>query len=125
MSKPTRLDYCQYLLSTPSTIRSLISQTILQHVRVISRAINSAPGTFGKPSSHTWCKPRRDTPLCTASVAKKIALAKKQYSGNGDDKWHRYCPCVYVNPVLDRFWLIDYGCPSQRWLDQFKTCSRS
>ena len=42
--------------------------------------------------------------------AKKIALAKKQYSGNagGIVNGIAIVTCVYVNPKLDRYWLIDY-----------------
>ena len=65
MSKPTRLDYCQYLLSTP------INYTLTHfadHCEAFSHdKINRylagdqlRPDTFGKPSSHPWSKPRRD-----------------------------------------------------------------
>ena len=42
--------------------------------------------------------------------ARKIALAKQQYSGNAGKVVNGIgvVTCVYVNPVLDRSWLIDY-----------------
>ena len=42
--------------------------------------------------------------------AKKIALAKAQYSGNahGVINGIGIVTCVYVNPELDLFWLIDF-----------------
>jgi hypothetical protein len=40
----------------------------------------------------------------------EIALAKTQYSGNahGVINGIDVIPCVYVNPELDLFWLIDF-----------------
>ena len=42
--------------------------------------------------------------------AEKIALAKHQYSGNARKVVNGIgvVTCVYVNPTLDRSWLIDY-----------------
>jgi len=40
----------------------------------------------------------------------KIELARQQYSGNlqGVIKGTSFVTCVYVNPKLDRFWIVDY-----------------
>ena len=42
--------------------------------------------------------------------ARNIALARRQYSGNakGVINGIGVVTCVYVNPDLDRFWVIDY-----------------
>ena len=42
--------------------------------------------------------------------AKKMALVRRQYSGNakGVISGIGVVTCVYVNPVQDRFWLLDY-----------------
>ena len=42
--------------------------------------------------------------------AKNIELAKPQYSGNAKHVINgiSVVTCVYVNPTLDRFWIIDY-----------------
>ena len=42
--------------------------------------------------------------------AKEIAIAQRQYSGNagGIINGIGIVTCVYVNPELDRFWVIDY-----------------
>ena len=42
--------------------------------------------------------------------ARKMALVRRQYSGNAQGVINGIgvVPCVYVNPVDDRFWLIDY-----------------
>ena len=51
-----------------------------------------------------------DDTVIDKRYAKKIALAKKQYSGNagGIVNGIAIVTCVYVNPKLDRYWLIDY-----------------
>ena len=42
--------------------------------------------------------------------AQKIALAQKQYSGNAHAIINGIgvVTCVYVNPELDRYWIIDF-----------------
>ena len=51
-----------------------------------------------------------DDPTLEKQSARKIALAKQQYSGNAGKVVNGIgvVTCVYVNPVLDRSWLIDY-----------------
>ena len=52
-----------------------------------------------------------DDTVVDKRYAKKIGLAKKQYSGNARGTINGdlgIVTCVYVNPVLDRFYLIDY-----------------
>ena len=46
----------------------------------------------------------------TFGQALNIALARRQYSGNakGVINGIGVVTCVYVNPDLDRFWVIDY-----------------
>ena len=55
------------------------------------------------------CQTKLDR-LLDKRYAKEIALAKKQYSGNagGIINGIGVVTCVYVNPALDRYWLIDY-----------------
>ena len=120
MRKPTRLDYCQYLLSTP------INYTLTHfadHCEQFSHdQINRyLTGDRLRPR-HVWeaVKPHLeqtpegyiifDDTIVDKRHAKKIALAKIQYSGNarGTVNGIGIVTCVYVNPVLDRFWLIDY-----------------
>ena len=120
MSKPTRLDYCQYLLTTP------INYTLTHfadHCEAFSHdKINRyLAGDHLRPR-HVWqaVKPHLeqtpqgyiifDDTVVDKRYAKKIGLAKKQYSGNAHGTLNGIgiVTCVYVNPVLDRFWLIDY-----------------
>ena len=51
-----------------------------------------------------------DDTVIDKRYAKEIAVAKKQYSGNagGIINGIGIVTCVYVNPALDRYWLIDY-----------------
>ena len=53
--------------------------------------------------------PSHDTVL-EKRYAKEIAIAQRQYSGNagGIINGIGIVTCVYVNPELDRFWVIDY-----------------
>ena len=51
-----------------------------------------------------------DDTVLDKRYAKEIALAKQQYSGNARRTINGIgiVTCVYVNPRLDRYWLIDY-----------------
>ena len=120
MTKPTRLDYCQYLLSTP------INYTLTHfadHCEAFSHdQINRyLAGTRLRPR-YVWenVKPHLeqtpdgyllfDDTVLEKRYAKEIAIAQRQYSGNagGIINGIGIVTCVYVNPELDRFWVIDY-----------------
>ena len=51
-----------------------------------------------------------DDTVLDKRYARNIALVRRQYSGNakGVINGIGVVICVYVNPTLDRFWLIDY-----------------
>ena len=121
MTKPTRVDYCQYLLSTPLnyTLTHFAdhSETFSFHDQINRYLANDR-----LTPRHVWehVKPDLvqtrdgyiifdDTTLEQKS-ARKIALAKQQYSGNARKVVNGIgvVTCVYVNRVLDRSWLIDY-----------------
>ena len=121
MVKPTRLDYCQYLFSTPINYTlthfadhcerfshdqinrylagaRLRPRTIWEHVK--SDVVQTVDGYV-----------IFDDTVLDKRYAKEIALAKKQYSGSADGIINgigNLVTCVYVNPALDRYWLIDY-----------------
>ena len=120
MVKPTRLDYCQYLLSTPINYtlthfadhcerfshdqinrylagERLRPRTVWEHVK--SDVVQTVDGYV-----------IFDDTVIDKRYAKEIALAKKQYSGNagGIINGISIVTCVYVNAKLDRYWLIDY-----------------
>ena len=120
MDKPTRLDYCQYLLSSP------INYTLThfaQHSEGFSHdMINRYLSGDRIPPRLIWeyvkghinVTPEGyvlfDDTVLDKRHARKIALVRRQYSGNakGVINGIGVVTCVYVNPVQDRFWLIDY-----------------
>ena len=120
MTKPTRVDYCQYLLSTP------INYTLThfgEHSENFSHdQINRYLANARLTPRIVWEQVKSDvvqtpdgyiifddTPIEKAH-AKKIGLAKHQYSGNARKVVNGIgvVLCVYVNPTLDRSSLIDY-----------------
>ena len=120
MVRPTRLDYCQYLLSTP------INYTLTyfaEHSESFSHdQINRYLAGDRLTPRMLWEHVKNDVVLdpdgylifddtvIDKRYAKKIALAKRQYSGNagGIINGIAIVTCVYVNPKLDRYWLMDY-----------------
>ena len=120
MLRPTRLDYCQYLLSTP------INYTLThfaEHCESFSHdQLNRYLAGDRLTPRMLWEHVKDDVVLAPDGYlifddtvidkryAKKIALAKRQYSGNagGIINGIAIVTCVYVNPKLDRYWLIDY-----------------
>ena len=121
MVKPTRLDYCQYLLSPPinytlTHFADHCDQFSHDQINRYLAGERLRPRYVWKPNvkSHLEHTPDGhvvfDDTVLDKRYAKKIALAKKQYSGNahGTINGIGIVTCVYVNPVLDRFWLIDY-----------------
>ena len=120
MVKPTRLDYCQYLLSTP------INYTLTHFADHCERFSHDQINRYlagDRLSPRTVWEHVKDDVVQTGDgyvifddtvldkrYAKEIALAKKQYSGNagGIINGIGIVTCVYVNPALDRYWLIDY-----------------
>lgn len=120
MLRPTRLDYCQYLLSTPInyTLTHFADHTQRFSHDQINRYL---AGDRLRPSavwehvkSHLEQTPDGyiifDDTVLDKRYAKEIALAKRQYSGNARQTINGIgiVTCVYVNPALDRYWLIDY-----------------
>lgn len=120
MSKPTRLDYCQYLLSSPI-------QYTLTHLADHSEAfshdmINRYLAGDRIPPRLVWEYVQAhidltqdgyvlfDDAVLDKRHARKMALVRRQYSGNAHEVINDsdVVSCVYVDLVKDRFWLIDY-----------------
>ena len=120
MVRPTRLDYCSYLLSTP--INYTLTHFVDHSERFSHDQINRYLAGDRLTPSIVWehvQSPLVQTPdgyiifddtVLEKRYAKQIALAQKQYSGNahGVINGIGVVTCVYVNPALDRYWLIDY-----------------
>ena len=120
MTKPTRLDYCQYLLTTPF---NYTLTHFADHCEQFSHdQINRYLAGDRLPPRLVWesVQPHlQQTPngyiifddtILDKRHAQKIALAQKQYSGNAHAIINGIgvVTCVYVNPELDRYWIIDF-----------------
>jgi hypothetical protein len=121
MKEPvTRLDYCQYLLV------SQINYTLtnfadhceqfshdainrdLRGERITPRLVWENVRGQVVPTPHGYVL--LDDTVLDKNFSFAIELVRRQYSGNAKAviKGIGVVTCVYVNPALDRFWLIDY-----------------
>jgi hypothetical protein len=118
--KPTRLDYCQYLLVTQT------NYTLTNYADHSEHMSHDALNRYLKSDCLTrrlvWENVREDIELSDNgylvfddTVADKdhshcIELVRRQYSGNahGLVKGIGIVNCVYVNPETKRYWVIDY-----------------
>lgn len=120
MAPPTRLDYCQYLLSSPINYTlthfadhsEKFSHDMLNRYlcgdRIAPRLIWDHVKGHIKLTGEGYVL--FDDTVLDKRHARKIALVRRQYSGNakGIINGIGVVTCVYVNPEADRFWLIDY-----------------
>lgn len=118
--RPTRLDYCQYLLS------SQINYTLTNfadHAQQFShdklnrhlRADKLTPRLVWEQTKEQIVMSPNGYLIFDDTVADKnysssIELVRRQYSGNTKSiiKGIGIVTCIYVNPELNQFWLIDY-----------------
>ena len=120
MAKPTRLDYCQYLLSSP--LNYTLTHFADHSDKFTHDMLNRYLGGDRVSPRVIWENVKPHITLTAKGVilfddtvkdkhyAKKMALVRRQYSGNakGVIRGIGVVTCVYVNPVEDRFWLMDY-----------------
>lgn len=124
MSRPknniTRLDYCQYLLSSQQNytltnyaehVENLSHDTVNRYLRdeKLTPAIiweHSKPGIIEHPEAFIVF----DDSIIDKNYSKKIEPVRWQYSGNahGVIRGIGLVNCIYVNPVTEQFWVIDY-----------------
>ena len=118
--KPTRLDYCQFLLTMP--VNYTITHFADHCERFSHDQINRYLAGDRLPPRYVWesVKPHlKQTPngyiifddtVLDKRHAKKIALAKDQYNGSAHTTINGIgvVTCVYVNPELDPYWIIDF-----------------
>jgi hypothetical protein len=120
MRTVTRLDYCQFLLVSQTTYtltyfaehsqgfshdavkRYLEGEKITARLvweNVKSQVVTSRDGYVAF-----------DDTVLDHNSAFKIELVRRQYSGNahGLIKGIGVVTCVYINPILDQLWVIDY-----------------
>jgi hypothetical protein len=116
----TRLDYCQYLLS------SQINYTLTNfadHTEAFSHDMLNRYLAGDKITPHlVWENVKGqvvqspngylvfDDTVADKNYSYQIELVRRQYSGNahGVIKGIGIMTCVYVNPDTDQFWIIDY-----------------
>ncbi len=120
MSKVTRLDYCQFLLV------SQINYTLTYFAEHSERFSHDAANRYLQGEKITarlvWENVRGeivvseqgylvfDDTVLDKSYSHKMELVRRQYSGNAHAviKGIGVVTCVYVNPDIDQFWIIDY-----------------
>jgi hypothetical protein len=119
-TRPTRLDYCQYLLS------SQINYTLTNfadHSQKFSHDQLNRHLRDDKLTPHlVWEQAKEqlvtspngylifDDTVADKNYSRAIELVRRQYSGNTHSviRGIGIVTCIYVNPELDQFWLIDY-----------------
>ena len=116
----TRLAYCQYLLV--SQINYTLTNFADHSEHFSHDAINRYLRGERIPPRLVWENVRDqvvptphgylvfDDTVLDKNASFAIALVRRQYSGNTKAviKGIGVVTCVYVNPMLDQFWLIDY-----------------
>ncbi|MGF6935758.1 hypothetical protein OKW41_004920 [Paraburkholderia sp. UCT70] len=118
--RPTRLDYCQYLLVSP------INHTLTNFADHVEDMSHDAINRFLRNEKMTprlvWDNVREqiadheegciafDDTIIDKDFSHKIELVRRQYSGNahGLIKGIGMVNCVYVNPLAQEHWIIDY-----------------
>ncbi len=118
--KATRLDYCQYLLSSQInyTLTNFAEHSqIYSHDRLnrFLRGDKLTPRLLWEQVKNSIVTSPNGYLLFDDTVADKnysfaIELVRRQYSGNahGIIKGIGIVTCVYVNPETEQFWIIDY-----------------
>ena len=116
----SRLDYCQYLLV--SQINYTLTNFAEHSEKFSHDALNrylegdklSPKLTWENVQNQVIQTPKGflvfDDTVADKNFSHNIELVRRQYSGNahGVIKGIGIVTCVYVNPELDQFWIIDY-----------------
>jgi len=119
-TRVTRLDYCQYLLS--SQINYTVTNFADHSEQFSHDAINRYLAGDRISPRLVWENVRGqvaqteegylvfDDTVADKNFSRRIELVRRQYSGNahGVIKGIGVVTCVYVNPTTDQFWIIDY-----------------
>jgi Transposase DDE domain len=120
MNTVTRLDYCQFLLvsQTNYTLTYFAEHSqgfshdavkrYLEEDKLTARLVwENVRGQVVRSESGYLAF---DDTVLDHNSSFKIELVRRQYSGNAHDviKGIGVVTCVYINPELDQFWVIDY-----------------
>lgn len=120
LMKPTRIDYCQFLLS--SQVNFTLTHHADHHAQFSHDAINRYLRGEKLTSRLIWEHVRSqivpsphgclvfDDSVLDKNFSYKIELVRRQYSGNahGIIKGIGLVNCLYVNPESGQYWIIDY-----------------
>jgi hypothetical protein len=116
----TRLDYCQYLLA------SQINYTLTNFAEHAEKFSHDAANRYlagdeirprlvwenvkGQVNQTPYGFLVFDDTVIDKNFSRNIELVRSQYSGNAHKviKGIGVVTCVYVNPQIDQFWIIDY-----------------
>jgi hypothetical protein len=118
--KPTRIDYCQFLLS--SQVNFTLTNHADHHAHFSHDAINRYLRGEKLTSRLIWENVRSqvvlsnngclvfDDSVMDKDDSHKIELVRRQYSGNEHAiiKGIGVVNCLYVNPETGHYWIIDY-----------------
>jgi hypothetical protein len=118
----TKLDYCQYLLSsqinyTLTNLADHLRKWSHRHHKPILERREAHPSLLALRASRaalgagpTGVPDLRDDTVLDKSFGPSIELTPKQWSGNEKSvvRGIGVVWCVYVNPKTENFWVIDY-----------------
>ena len=118
--KPTRIDYCQFLLS--SQINFTLTHHADHHLHFSHDALNrylsgeklTSQLIFENVQSQIDFSPNGyvifDDSVLDKNFSTQIELVRRQYSGNAHAiiKGIGLVNCLYINPELGDYWIIDY-----------------
>lgn len=119
-ARPTRLDYCQYLLSSQInyTLTNFADHSQKFSHDQLNRHLRDDRLTprlvWEQAKEHIVRSPNGylifDDTVADKNYSRSIELVRRQYSGNTHSviRGIGIVTCIYVNPELDQFWLIDY-----------------
>jgi hypothetical protein len=119
-TRPTRLDYCQYLVS--SQINYTLTNKAFHSLKFSHDQLNRYLRDDKLTPSMVWEQTRGriitspngylifDDTVADKNYSTAIELVRRQWSGNAHSviRGIGIVTCIYVNPELNQFWLIDY-----------------
>jgi DDE superfamily endonuclease len=119
-ARPTRLDYCQYLLSSQInyTLTNFADHSQQFSHDQLNRHLRDDKLTprlvWEQAKEQLVTSPNGylifDDTVADKNYSRSIELVRRQYSGNTHSviRGIGIVTCIYVNPEVNQFWLIDY-----------------
>lgn len=137
-TRPTRLDYCQYLVSSQInyTLTNFAEHSLKFSHDQLNRRLRDDTMTARLVREQTRgqiiTSPNGyllfDDTVANKNYSFAIELVCRQWSGNTKSviRGIGIVTCIYVNPELDQFWLVDYRifAPGRRRQNQTRPCPR-